>query len=155
MVARRPTADDFEAIVKDVRCHGIVRRTLRGMDLDYRSFYAYVNDTEGAREILDKARVDGLVAMADEMMELADQARRLVKRERTKNKDGTTTTRVAIEDGVERTKLQIHTRMWLMARLLPSVYGEKLSVDQTIRQAEAKQIEQALNDGRKRLALVR
>lgn len=44
---------------------------------------------------------------------------------------------------------------WRAERLNQRLYGNRLSVDQTIRQVEAKQVSERIESGRKRLALVR
>ena len=61
--------------------------------------------------------------LADQMVELSDQDR--ICEKVTIKGDGSR--EVVILDQVERTKLQIETRKWLLAKLNPKKYGDKLA----------------------------
>jgi hypothetical protein len=70
-----------------------------------------------------RARRDGLDVIADEMLTLADQCREGVK---IKIKAGVE--EHEISDMVERCRLQIDTRKWLLSRLRPDKYGDRVQV---------------------------
>src|SRR5215471_18533639 len=103
------TDEQWSDFLEDVAVHGVVRREIRRWDLDVRHFMRWVNRSEERRSQLWFAKVMGADGMADETIELADTARRVTYRERTRNKDGTVTTKTRIEDNTERTRLQINT----------------------------------------------
>ena len=72
-----------------------------------------------------RAREIGYEAHADKIIDLADQCRIGVKR----------TTKVTGEvesvegDMVERSRLQIDARKWMLAKMLPKKYGDKIEHD--------------------------
>ena len=61
-------------------------------------------------------------AMADEMLEISDDSRNdWVERE---NKDGSTY--IALDgDHVQRSRLRVDTRKWLLSKIAPKKYGDK------------------------------
>lgn len=72
-----------------------------------------------------RARIGQAESWADEIVALADTSRQ-GKKKKT-NADGTE--EVTTGDMVERSKLQIETRKWLLARLHPAVYAEKIKTE--------------------------
>jgi len=74
---------------------------------------------------------------------------------RTRDKDGKRTYEAVKGDNVERSKLDSFNKMWVLAHLVPAKWGDKLTVDATVREAEAKKLEEALRDGQRRLSIVR
>lgn len=73
-----------------------------------------------------RARQLGLDVLAEEMIEIADTCREGVK---TKvGKDGVET---VTGDMVDRSRLQIDARKWLLSKLRPDKYGDKLHQEVT------------------------
>lgn len=70
-----------------------------------------------------RAKLVRLDVMAEEIRELADTCRIGVKIRETDKGTETTTA-----DMVERSKLQVETRKWLLARLAAKTYGERLEL---------------------------
>jgi hypothetical protein len=71
-----------------------------------------------------RAKADAADAMAEDIIDLADQPDEYT--ETVTLADGTITTRRI--DNVRRTQLRIETRKWLMAKLQPRKYSEKLDL---------------------------
>lgn len=71
------------------------------------------------------ARVAQMMGEADDLLELADESRVGVKTTTKANGDVET---VQI-DMVERARLQLETRKWLLERLMPKKYGQKLDIE--------------------------
>lgn len=70
-----------------------------------------------------RARELGYLKMADEMLEIADDGTRdYTQRE---NKDGEPYT-VVDQDHISRSRLRVETRKWIVARMLPKIYGDKI-----------------------------
>lgn len=67
--------------------------------------------------------------MADELLEIADDGSNDYM-ERT-GKDGTTAW-VLNGEHVQRSKLRVDTRKWLLAKLLPKKYGDRLALEEAI-----------------------
>ncbi len=95
---------------KDMPDKSAVLRAL-GKDEKFRTQYA------AAREI----QAEGY---ADEIIEIADKSR---IEKKTKDVDGKK--EVTTGDMVERSKLQVDARKWLLGKLLPKKYGDRLEVE--------------------------
>lgn len=75
-----------------------------------------------------RAREVGYHAMADEMLEIADDARGDFVPRKTRSGDGDMT---VDHEHISRARLRVETRRWLMAKALPKVFGEKLDLKAT------------------------
>jgi hypothetical protein len=97
------------------------------------------------RKLYARAREDQMHAFADELLEIADDgANDFVER---KDKAGLVTTAYDREH-VDRSKLRVDARKWLMARLAPRDYGDRLDLTDGV----TTPISQALAKARKRAA---
>ena len=72
-----------------------------------------------------RARLRGYMKHADELTDIADDGRNDWMDRELKNGD---TIRVVDEECVKRSQLRVDTRKWILARMLPKVYGDKLDV---------------------------
>jgi hypothetical protein len=67
-----------------------------------------------------RAREIGYLCMADEMLEIADTTQEGVKiLEKTSGKETVT------GDMIEHRRLQVDTRKWMLARMLPKIFGDR------------------------------
>lgn len=93
-----------------------------------RTVYTWLEDPK-REEFLQRyvrARERQAERMADEIMEISDDSRNdWVERE---NKDGTTYEALNGEH-VQRSKLRTENRKWLMSKLLPKKYGDRVSLE--------------------------
>ena len=79
----------------------------------------------GFRDLYARARKAGCEAIADDIMEIADDATNdFMERRR---KDGSTEM-VLNSEHVQRSRLRIDTRKWLLSKLAPRKYGNKLEL---------------------------
>lgn len=86
-----------------------------------------LDDIEGFSAKYARAREIGYEHHADRLLELADECR--IGTKVTTKADGT---RETVEgDMVERTRLQIDARKWLLSKMLPKVYGDKHQLEHT------------------------
>lgn len=114
----------LDAILDDVAAGVPVRHSIVERGSNRREFYALMATDDKARERYAHAKELALEAMADEMVALADESRIGEKTKETK--DGTFTEK---GDMVDRSRLQIDTRKWLLSKLAPKKYGDKLDVE--------------------------
>jgi hypothetical protein len=84
--------------------------------------------TEPFGSLYVRAREIGYMRMADELTEIADDARNDWMERETKN--GTIT--VVNDEAVKRSELRINTRKWLLSKALPKVFGDRIQVDQHV-----------------------
>jgi hypothetical protein len=87
------------------------------------NFIRWVNlDIDGLAERYAHARAVAWQVMADEVGDIADDG----VNDKFMNADG----KVVIDtDHINRSRLRVDTRKWLLSKMLPKVYGEKTSVD--------------------------
>ena len=75
------------------------------------------------------ARSRGHDAMAEEIIDIADQPRIGDRTEVRQDKDGNVLDRrVTTADMVDRAKLQCDTRRWLLSKMAPKRYGDRLEL---------------------------
>lgn len=82
-----------------------------------------LDDIDGIAAKYARARELQAEYWADEIVKLADESRIGIK-----TKDTAFGTETTTGDMVERTRLQIETRKWLLSKLIPKKYGDKLDV---------------------------
>ena len=87
-----------------------------------KTFWKWMETDEDLRERYARAKSAQLEVLADQLVDLADQDR--VCEKVTIKADGSR--EVVILDQVERTRVQIDTRKWLLAKLNPKKYGDKI-----------------------------
>lgn len=65
--------------------------------------------------------------MADDIQDLSDQCREGRKLKRKMMADGKVEEAVEIGDMVDRSRLQVDSRKWLLSKLVPHKYGDKIT----------------------------
>jgi hypothetical protein len=83
-----------------------------------------LDDKEGFAERYAQAREIGYQSMADEMLEIADDG----SNDWMLRKDGDKEFYVLNGEHVQRSRLRLDTRKWLLSKALPKVYGDKLAI---------------------------
>jgi hypothetical protein len=153
------TPEQFDAILEDVRSGTAVRRAIAKQPISPNDFYKLCDRDLEARDRYRLARDAMQDAIFDEMLEISDTVEigEIVTTTEVPGKDGKMTkqTKRETRDLVERAKVKLETRRWFLKVTAPQKYGDKLDVDQRVEHVMAKEIEERLNDGRKRLALVK
>lgn len=104
-----------------------------------------LEDLNGFSAKYTRSRELGYLKMADEILEIANTP---VIGVRTVNKpNGTETTEA---DMIEHRRLQVDTRKWMLSKMLPKIYGDKIAVDHAgsvgFDKAPVEELTGALND---------
>jgi hypothetical protein len=100
---------------------------LPGTGTFYRWLESDAGVADGFRERYAQARETHYRVMGEQIIALADRTRLGAK---IKTEGGEV--EVVTQDMVDRAKLQIETRKWVLARLLPKVYGDRLDVSGSV-----------------------
>lgn len=87
--------------------------TVRGWALD---------DVNGFCAQYTRAREIGYMSMADELLDISDDG----ENDYMANKDGV---KEYNGDHLNRSRLRVDTRKWLLSKALPKVYGDKIDID--------------------------
>jgi hypothetical protein len=85
-----------------------------------------LDDVEGFAAQYTRAREIGYDRLADELLEIADTPKTGVKT--TEKATGTETTH---GDMIEHRRLQVDARKWMLAKMLPKKYGDRLTQEHT------------------------
>lgn len=110
----------FDAVLKDIEAHGNVSQALRERSVPRTAFYAKIAAEPEAENRYARAKRLGIVAFADEIVDIADA------REGDVIIDEESGRRIIDNEAVQRARLRVDTRKWLLAKILPKVYGEKM-----------------------------
>lgn len=116
-------AATIDAILASVTGGAPVRRALREAGINPEAFYRLVEADEGLQKRYARAKSASLDALADEIIDLSDECR--IGKKTRETKDGTFD---EYGDMVERSRLQIDARKWLLAKLAPKKYGDKVEL---------------------------
>lgn len=100
----------FDRIIADIALHGTVRRALAENKCGASTFYGRIQSDPEAMERYARAKTKGMEPVADEIMEIADGCE-------------------PSSEAVAKARLQIDSRKWLLSKLVPKRYGDKLDVE--------------------------
>ncbi len=98
----------------------------RDEGIDYSTVRRWENDKEEFRALSMRAREIGCHAIADDCISIADDGTNDYME--TRGPDGETAYKLNGEN-VQRSRLRIETRMRLLGKWLPKVYGERMALD--------------------------
>lgn len=82
------------------------------------------NDKDGFAQQYARARETGYLLLADEIIAIADTA---VIAQKTVSK--ATGLEITEGDAVDRSRLMVDTRKWMLSKMLPKIYGDKQQVE--------------------------
>lgn len=82
-----------------------------------------IEDRQGFSAQYARAREIGYESMADELIEIAD-----TPRIGTKSVSKASGIEITEADMIEHRRLQVDTRKWMLAKMLPKRYGDKLAI---------------------------
>lgn len=146
------TAEQFELICTELETSTFgVRRVVPLVcpDLDVKQFYRFLNSSEKNCQRYARAKEKQLELLADEIIDIADDASndfmKVVKNDieyEVENKELT-----------KRSVLRVDSRKWLLSKLLPKKYGDKLDLNHAgnVTLSIADQIRQACGETTKNI----
>lgn len=106
-----------------------LRYALKEKDLNSRKFYEWIDSNKDFAKQYARACELRAEAMADELLEISDE----------KNADAYLDDTGAVKiDGnaIQRSRLKVDTRKWLMAKMAPKKYGDQTQIDVTTKGKE-------------------
>jgi len=93
-----------------------------------------LDDREGFAALYSRARELQMYGIADEILEIADDGSKDIR----VTPEGRETVDYEI---VQRSKLKVDSRKWLLSKLLPKVYGDKIETTSTTLGADGKPVD--------------
>lgn len=95
------------------------------------TLYRWLDDNEDFRELYARAREDRTDRMAAEMLEIADDSAEDTIFVQDSDKDGEGAREVQNHEWINRSRLRVDARKWLMSKLAPKRYGDKITQEIT------------------------
>ncbi len=89
------------------------------------TIFTWFRTQEGFTEQYEKAKQEATDALAEEILDISDESSNDYKEE--VRPDGSTYTKVN-QENIQRARLRVDTRKWLMAKMKPKKYGDKVDV---------------------------
>lgn len=86
-----------------------------------------IDNRDGFSAQYARAREIGYQAMADELLEIADNGHNDWMARRGEDDEGWQ----ANGEHIQRSRLRVDTRKWMLSKVLPKIYGDKQSVEMT------------------------
>lgn len=121
------TPELFETVLARVSTGETLRALARELNFDEGSYRWHIANDEQLATRYATARQMQAESWADQIVELSDKQ---VMGKKTKtNSDGSVETTTG--DCIDRSRLKVDTRKWLMAKLHPKVYSEKIKQEVT------------------------
>ena len=94
----------------------------RALSIPLSTFYARIQASQRLAELMEKARESGYDAIANECLDIADDATDdMIETDRGPKLN---------KEHIQRSKLRVETRLKLLSKWHPKKYGEKLQVEQ-------------------------
>jgi hypothetical protein len=124
MTADPLTEDQIAEIISAVSAGEPIRRILREREISCRRWYGLLDASEQVAERYARAKTASLEAMADEIIDIADAREGDV----FVTEDGR---RLIDNEAVQRARLRVDTRKWIMSKLAPKKYGERVTQEHT------------------------
>ena len=104
------------------------RAIAKDLGLSLSSLFKWLDENPSFSERYARAKEVAMEAMADEMLTIADDSRRDSKL--IVGHDGEAI-EVPDHDHIQRARLRVDTRKWLMSKLAPKKYGDRIQQDLT------------------------
>lgn len=115
----------FESIVKEIQSGKALRNILKqeGMPSS-QTFYLWLEDDESKSKRYAGACEDRADAIFEEMLEIADDG----TNDFMSIQKGNSTYNTEDKEVTNRSRLRIDTRKWMLSKLMPKKYGDKLDI---------------------------
>lgn len=111
----------FDAILCDIAAGEATHKVLSTYLKPRKEFYAYLASNQDAGNRYARAKHDGMEVLADEMLEIADDSTSDI----IVDDEGRERTNAEV---VARSRLRVDTRKWLLSKLAPKKYGERVDL---------------------------
>lgn len=106
-------------ICKELALGKSLRTVCKGKGMpDLATVFRWIHDKDGFREQYARAKEESADALAEEIIDISDEAHRIVEKGHQK--------KAGAYAQVER--LRIDTRKWVMAKMKPKKYGDKMDL---------------------------
>lgn len=118
----------FVSIFKSIEKGNSLRKALAEVSISSKTFYEWLDSDEEKVKQYARATEERAEALVDEMLDIADDTSNDVIEQDLG--DGIVN-QITNHEVIQRSRLRVDARKWLVSKLAPKKYGDKLDVDHT------------------------
>lgn len=120
------TPEKAATILEGLKTGKSLRAVAKEVGISHGAILDWTRDIDGFGDQYARAREQGYQLLADELVEIADEECVVVKHPQDEDKE----VEVAFDSaGVARNRLRVDTRKWMLSKMLPKVYGDRLDLN--------------------------
>jgi hypothetical protein len=112
--------DQVDSVLESLKTGLSLRKSCEAVSLAPSTFLGWIDADSSLGEQYARARQAGYSLLADELIAIADEKDVEVRY------DGEDVKLDLSSTGVARNRLRVDTRKWMLSKMLPKIYGEKL-----------------------------
>jgi len=133
MPGGRPTK--YNKRLADKICNALadgksLRKICNPKDMPNRgTVYRWLGENEKFNNQYARAKREMAEDMAEEILEIADDTSMDMGFKKSEDKDGKGATPFVDKENIQRSRVRIDTRKWLMSKLIPKKYGDKQEIE--------------------------
>lgn len=124
MYTQEEIESKFNAIITDISNGDSLRMALKTNEVSNHTFYGWIDNSKEKTQQYARACEERAEAIVDEAMSIADnsaQDTKIIKR-------GGEEVEIVDNEVIQRSKLRFEARQWLVGKLNPKKYGNKIDV---------------------------
>ena len=110
----------IDSVLASLKSGESLRKSCEAVNISASTFLRWIDDDATLAEQYARARQEGYSLLADELIAIADEKEVEVRY------DGEDVKLDLSSTGVARNRLRVDTRKWMLSKMLPKIYGEKL-----------------------------
>jgi hypothetical protein len=122
----------FDSIIAEIAKGEPTYKAAPAQGIPFGTFWGWVASDDAHSDKYARAKMAGLERLAEEILQIADESRIGEKRKTVQITSGSGDEQVTLPaeevvtgDMVERAKLQVDARKWLLSKLAPKKYGDR------------------------------
>lgn len=117
--------DKFKTIIEYIESGESLRKSCELVELNRRDFYKWIDEDEERKNRYARATKDRHDKIFEEILEIADDS----SNDFITDSEGFEKLN---HEHVQRSKLRIDSRKWMLGKMNPTKYGDRINVDQNI-----------------------
>ena len=115
----------FKNILDDIESGCSLRAACRKTNLNRRDFYKWIDDSDELKNQYARATTERHDKIFEEILEISDDG----SNDNLVDKEGNEKLNA---EHVQRSRLRVDSRKWMLGKMNPKKYGDRINVDQTI-----------------------
>ena len=115
----------FKNILDDIESGDSLRAACRNINLNRRDFYKWIDESDELKNQYARATTERHDKIFEEILEISDDGSFDTITDKEGNEKLNT-------EHVQRSRLRVDSRKWMLGKMNPKKYGDRINVDQTV-----------------------